>query len=318
MPSDWNAAIEGKMRELLEDAGPLQPLVDYLASTRGKRLRPHLVMWTSLACSRASGSEPQDDDVLNVAAAFELVHMASLVHDDIIDGATERRALPTVHLIWGIHSAVLAGDYLFTRANKIALKYSGLGIASLVNQAIELTCEGEVAQDSRLFDCTVSEREYLSHICRKTAALIGAACQAGAILGGATREVEEAMLRFGIELGCAFQIVDDVIDLTSDSATSGKPSCNDIRRGILTLPLIMAMAGPAGGMLERAFGQRSVEGDTVTEIRALCEQSDCIDRARENARVLALSAESRLNALLPSLAKSALAAIARGVVDRRS
>jgi geranylgeranyl pyrophosphate synthase len=180
-------SIEERVRELLSDAGPLQPLVDHLASARGKMLRPLLVWRTCEACAFGSPEQPSSDDVLNVAAAFELVHMASLVHDDIIDNAAERRGMPTAHVIWGLHSAVLAGDYLFTRANKVALSCSGPGIASLLNQAIELTCEGEVAQDSRLYDSTVLERDYLSQVCRKTAALIGAACQAGAILGGAAR-----------------------------------------------------------------------------------------------------------------------------------
>ncbi len=306
------------MRDLLCDAGPLQPVVDYLAATRGKRLRALLVVLSAEACAVASGTPAPDDDVLDVASTFELVHLASLVHDDIIDGASERRGMPTAHLIWGIHSAVLAGDYLFTRANKVALRYSGLGIASLVNQAIELTCEGEVAQDNRIFDCTVTEGEYLSHVCRKTAALIGAACQAGAALAGSSSEIEKTMLRFGVELGCAFQIADDVLDLTVDQATSGKPACNDIRRGIMTLPLILAARGPAADLLERVFRAPSVEDADIAGIKAACEREGCIDRARDNASVLALSAESRLNTLPPSGARSALAVMARGAIDRRA
>lgn len=300
----------------MTDAGPLQPLVDYLASTQGKRLRPLLVLWTAEACAVASGTASSETDVLDVASAFELAHMASLVHDDIIDSAGERRGMPTAHVIWGVHSAVLAGDYLFTRANKISLRYSSMGIASLLNQAIELTCEGEVAQDDRLFDSGVTEREYLSHISRKTAALIGAACQAGAVLSKSSKDVEESMLRYGIELGCAFQIADDVIDLTSDQATSGKPACNDIRRGIMTLPLILAAAGPAGRVLEKAFLTRSVEDADLKEFKKDCERNGCIRRARENARALGLSAESRLNVLPPSEAKSSLVLAARKVVDR--
>lgn len=289
-------------------------MVQYLTSTRGKRLRPLLVMWSAEACGHV-GAVPDQDTLLDVAAAFELAHMASLVHDDIIDGAVQRRGLPAAYLIWGIHSAVLAGDYLFTRANKVCLRH---GVGSLVNQAIELTCEGEVAQDDRAFDSTVTERDYLSHICRKTAALIGAACQAGALMAGAGREVEESFLRYGIELGCAFQIADDVMDLVADPKTSGKPRYNDIRRGILTLPLILMMGKPSGKLIERAFHERMVHDDLVDEVKRACHRWGCIEQARENARVLARSAESRLNVVQPSEARSALVSIARGVVDRES
>ncbi len=313
-------AIETRLKELLADAGPLQPAVDYVASTRGKRLRPLLVMWCAEACrqsrSQPSGSPPDKETLLDVAAAFELTHMASLIHDDIIDGAPGRRGLPAAHVVWGLHSAVLAGDYLFTRANRVALRYAGIGVASLLNQAIELTCEGEVAQDDRAFDATVAERDYLSHICRKTAALIGAACQAGALIARAERCVEEALLRYGIELGCAFQIADDVIDIESDPKVSGKSACNDLRRGILTLPLILALGTPSAGLVERAFRDRTVPEDVVDQVRQACHKWGCVERARENARALARAAESRLRALEPSEAKSALTSIARGVADR--
>jgi geranylgeranyl pyrophosphate synthase len=126
------------------------------------------------------------------------------------------------------------------------------------------------------------------------------------------------VLRYGIELGCAFQIVDDIIDLTSDPSTTGKPSCNDIRRGILTLPLILGMDGPAGSLLQRAFSERNVTDESIRAIRAAAADSGCIDQARDNARALALSAEARLSVLPPSPARAALASMARGVIDRRS
>lgn len=276
-----------------------------------------LVIWASEACGAASGLAPPEDDVLTVAALFELIHMASLAHDDVIDGAATRRGVPALHVVWGLHSAVLAGDYLFTRANRTALTYSRHGIPSLLSQAVELTCEGEVEQDSRLFDCGVTQREYLSHVCKKTATLFGAACQAGAVLGGASGDVEEAMLRFGIEVGCAYQIVDDVIDLTASPGSSGKPSCSDLRGGILTLPVILAMEGAGRSLIERVFESKRIGDDEIRAIRAACEQGNCVERARENARTLARSAAERLAVLPPSPARSALAAIAIGIVDRQ-
>jgi geranylgeranyl pyrophosphate synthase len=309
------SGIEAKISQFLSDAGPLEPLLDYVASTRGKRIRPLCVIWSSSACAAASGQEPSPDQVLDVAAMFELVHMASLVHDDIIDGAVTRRGVPTPHVIWGIHRAVLAGDYLFTRANKVALAYSDLGIPELINEAIELTCEGEVAQDERLYDCDVSREEYMAHICKKTASLFGAACRAGAALAGAADTISDSMTRFGMELGCAFQIMDDVRDLTSDQASSGKPTCNDLRSGVLTLPLIHGMEGVARDLIRQGFALRSVDDSLVARIKDACMGDGSIDRARQDARNLARTAASRLSCLPPSHGRSALLALASSVVE---
>ncbi|MGE5578862.1 MAG: polyprenyl synthetase family protein [Bacillota bacterium] len=317
-PDLLTTGIEDRISELLREAGPLEPILDYMASTRGKRMRPLCVIWSSSACAVSSGATLSPDHVLDVAALFELVHMASLVHDDIIDGAMVRRGVPTPHVIWGIHRAVLAGDYLFTRANKVALAYSDLGIPELINEAIELTCEGEVAQDERLYDCEISRSEYMAHICKKTAALFGAACRAGAALARVADSVSGSMLRFGIELGCAFQIMDDVRDLTSDPVASGKPTCNDLRSGVLTLPLIHAMEGPGKDLIRQGFAQKNLDDSLVSSIKSACERDGSIDRAKADARRLARLAASRLSCLPPSYGKSALQALASAVVEHHS
>ncbi|HHX29103.1 MAG: polyprenyl synthetase family protein [Bacillota bacterium] len=308
--------IEDRMTRVLSDSGNVQPILSYLISTGGKRMRPLLLIWAAQACAETTGNSLDEDSVLDVAAAFELVHMASLIHDDIIDRSPVRRGRPAAHVVWGIHSAVLAGDYLFTRANRIALGY-GMGIASLMSQAIELTCEGEIAQDGSLFQPDLTEREYLSHICRKTASLIGAACQAGAIIGGGGPLLEENLLRFGVELGCAFQIADDIIDLVSPGDTSGKPQFNDIKRGLWTLPLILAMKSTAGEVLRKACAQRAISAHDISVVKKACLEEGCIDRARQSASLLAKTAESRLTALKPCDAKTALQKTARKAVNRR-
>jgi octaprenyl-diphosphate synthase len=308
--------VENKIREILAGAGPLSPIVDYVVNSGGKRLRPSLVLWTTKACANTFQTSFSDEEATEVAVAFELAHQASLIHDDIIDGANIRRGRPTVHLLWGIHSAVLAGDYLFTMANRVALRYGRLGIASLINQAIELTCEGEVAQDARLWDAAVSEADYLSHISKKTAALIGAASQAGAILAGSPSFAEEAMLRFGIELGSAFQIADDIMDIQSEVSVSGKEPGNDLRRGLLTLPLILAMDGPVGELVRRALSAREVTDETVDSVKRLLNVHGYIVRARKKAISLTQSAESRLSFLVPCPAKDALISTLRNVPHR--
>jgi octaprenyl-diphosphate synthase len=308
--------IEDRMNMILGDSGAVQPILSYLVSTGGKRLRPLLFLWTARACAETTGHSIDENGALDVAAAFELVHLASLVHDDIIDDSPVRRGRPAAHVVWGIHSAVLAGDYLFTRANRIALRY-GMGIASLMSQAIELTCEGEIAQDDCLFRCDLSERDYLSHICLKTASLIGAACQAGAVMGGGGPAIEESLLRFGVELGCAFQIADDIIDIVSTNETSGKTQFNDLKRGLLTLPLILAMKSTAGPVLRHAFSSREVTDRDIVTIKKACVDEGCIDRAQQSASLLAKAAESRLEGLVPSGAKDALVRAARTAANRR-
>lgn len=308
--------IEERMTKVLSDSGTVRPILSYLISTGGKRLRPLLFIWAAQACAETTGSTLDEDSALDVAAAFEMVHVASLVHDDIIDQSPVRRGRPAVHTVWGVHSAVLAGDYLFTRANRIALGY-GMGIASLMSQAIELTCEGEIAQNGRLFQADLTEREYLSHICRKTASLIGAACQAGAIMGRGGPLLEENLLRFGVELGCAFQIVDDIIDITSPGETSGKTQYNDLRRGLLTLPLILAMRSSAGDILRKACAQRTISTQDIMLVKKACMEEGCIERAKQSASLLAKSAESRLAPLKPCDAKTALVRAARKAADRR-
>lgn len=310
------AKIEDRLTKILSDSGNVRPILNYLISTGGKRMRPLLFVWAAQACAETTGDSLDEDGVLDVAAAFEMVHLASLVHDDIIDRSPMRRGRPAAHVVWGIHSAVLAGDYLFTRANRIALGY-GMGIASLMSQAIELTCEGEIAQNGCLFQPDVTEREYLSHICRKTASLIGAACQAGAVVGGGGPSLEEDLLRFGVELGCAFQIADDIIDMVSPGDTSGKPQFNDIRRGILTLPLILAMKSSAGDILRKACAQRTISFRDIMLVKKACLEEGCIDRARQSASLLAEAAESRLAALKPCYAKTALVKTARRAVNRK-
>lgn len=316
--SEITSLLQEKLEEHLKDAGPLAPVMDYMARTPGKRLRPMLTVLSAEVSSDAFGTTVDKHALADIAAAVELIHMASLVHDDIIDDAKERRGYPTVHLLWGLHSAVLSGDYLFTRANKVALRYGKLGIASLFNQAIELTCEGEALQDQRLFDPDVSDKEYLSHICRKTAALIGTACQVGAIMADAPPEAEETLLRFGLELGCAFQIADDVLDFTSEAAVSGKQPCNDLSRGLLTLPTILAMETPLGDIIREAFLSRVVDDETIALVKSGLVAGGHIQQAKDNAESLARSAASRLSLFPSSDAKKRLSNIAYSVADRMS
>lgn len=261
--------------------------------------------------SASAGRNPELDNhmidmITDVAAAFEMVHMASLVHDDIIDGSSERRGLPVIHSVWGIHSAILAGDYLFSRANNTVLKYARLGIAGCLTDAVELMCRGEVAQDSRFYDPGVTVDDYFYQTGRKTAALIGAACKAGAMAVKAPREDQEHLWRFGIKVGTAFQIVDDILDLVSDEKLLGKPVFTDLRRGVLTLPLIYAMETEVRQDILCCLSKKTVPSHKIPELRRKLVSGGSVRRAANAACILLASARQDLSLLPGSTGKDSL------------
>ncbi len=235
--------------------------------------------------------------ITDVAAAFEMVHMASLVHDDIIDGSSQRRGLPVIHSVWGIHSAILTGNYLFARANKTVLNYAHLGIADTLNNAVELMCRGEVAQDSRFYDPFVDMSDYFYQVGRKTAVLMAAACKAGAMAARAPYNVQENLWRFGIRVGTAFQIVDDVLDLVSEQEILGKPVFSDLRRGTLTLPLIYAMEAEIRHDIIRCLSAKAVPSKKVPELRRKLVSGGHIKRAADTAGILLEAARQDLGVL---------------------
>lgn len=329
------AQVREKLNETLIDSGPLEPILTHLLSAQGKFLRPKMVILSAYAClpllqdteTLPEGLEPSSqylltqglipgselsvacaeqyfeptrnimDVITDVAAAFEMVHMASLVHDDIIDGSSERRGLPVIHSIWGIHSAILAGDYLFAKANQTVLNYAHLGIASTLNNAVELMCKGEVAQDSRFYDPFVNISEYFYQIGRKTASLMAAACKAGAMAVRAPYDVQENLWCFGIRVGTAFQIVDDILDLVSKEEVLGKPVFNDLKRGTLTLPLIYAMEADMRDDIIHCLSKKTVPPNKIPELRRKLVSGGYIKRAANTAGILLEAARQDLGML---------------------
>lgn len=227
--------IEEKIRQVA--AAPDNPccseLTRRLIQAGGKRLRPLLVVLSS-GINCAAGREP----VIDVAVAAELIHTASLIHDDILDSAGVRRGVPTINSLRGNHAAVLAGDYLFATAFGLLAGKRTSPALPLMSEAIRAMCEGEIAETYSLFRTDLTEDEYLSHIEQKTASLLGACCGAGALVGGAAPETAAALVSYGRYLGLAFQIVDDLLDFISDEETLGKPAGSDLTQGIVTLPVI--------------------------------------------------------------------------------
>lgn len=266
--------------------------------------------------SHADFDDKMLDMITDIAAAFEMVHMASLVHDDIIDGSAHRRGKPALHLTWGTHSAVLAGDYLFAQANSTVVKHAGLGIAACLSDAVGLMCRGEVAQDSRFYDPDVTVGDYFYQTGRKTAALIAAACKAGAMAAKAPLLAQECLWRFGIKLGTAFQIIDDILDIVADGEALGKPVFSDLRRGILTLPLIYAMGTESRRDILECLSHKAVPDHRIPQLRSKLVSGGHVRQAGEVACKLLQSARLELSLLPDCPGTASLKSMCDGLVQR--
>jgi heptaprenyl diphosphate synthase len=227
----------------------------YILHSSGKRLRPGLFL-VSAGLGRA------DARLVPTAAAIELIHTASLVHDDIVDQAALRRGLPTLNARWGSEISVLAGDYLFARAFILLTRFGCREIIGLLADIIESMSTGEIEQLTDLYNPRLSEAEYLDRIRKKTASFLAGACQAGGVVRGASESELEARHAFGMNMGVAFQIKDDILDFQGQAAVTGKPVGSDLRQGIVTLPVIHLLGSGSG---REALGRQIRPGELTEE-----------------------------------------------------
>jgi octaprenyl-diphosphate synthase len=236
------------------------PLGTHVLSAGGKRLRPVLVLLTAELCGYTGPRR------VELAAALELLHTATLLHDDIVDLAEMRRGRAAANAIWGNRRAVLAGDFFYARASSIVIEDGDLEMVESFARTIRLMAEGELLQLERSFDVDVTERNYYDVIDRKSATLLSVACEAGAILGGVTRAERRCVAEFGRELGLAFQLKDDALDYTTGAATLGKEQFADVREGKVTLPLLLTLKRCTNaereqiGRVLKAASQRADDG----------------------------------------------------------
>lgn len=224
---------------IIRSIGSPQPLiastVRELASAGGKRIRPALTILVGKALGH------QNKNLIPIAASMEIIHMSTLVHDDIVDDAQIRRGIPTVQSKYGKDIAVFTGDYLFSKAFLIIAQYADKNRLSGFAHAVKRICEGEIEQYENRFSLDVSLLKYLRRIRRKTGILLALSCAAGIGTSKVDRKIARSLVRYGIYLGLAFQITDDILDYTGDSMLIGKPVGNDVGQGIYTLPLIYAI-----------------------------------------------------------------------------
>ena len=228
--------VESALREQLSsDVGLVALLGDHVLSSGGKRLRPALLLLAAELCGYTGPRRVQ------VAAAIELLHTATLLHDDVVDTSDLRRGRPSANAIWGNRRAVLAGDFFYARASSMIVEDGDIEILEIFSRTIRQMAEGELLQLQRSFDATVTEAHYYDVIDRKSAALLSAACEAGSILGGVTRAERRRVAEFGRELGLAFQLKDDALDYDTRAAILGKERYADLQEGKVTLPLLLTL-----------------------------------------------------------------------------
>lgn len=304
--------IETRLRESLQvEFEPLVAIFATLIGSGGKRLRPAL----TVLASKFHAGDSEKTQTLAIAA--ELIHAATLIHDDFIDKSPLRRGSPTIHSKWSGTAAVLAGDFLLARAADIAASVEDFRVMRLFARTLMVICEGEIRQDLDRVQFPPSQEDYYRHIDSKTAALFRACTEGGAILSGAPENEIAALRDFGQNLGMAFQIVDDILDFTSDESSLGKPVGNDLRQGTLTLPALYFMEQDKRGVkVEEIFrrnGQASAEMDALIEA---IRTSPAIGAAQVRAREFAHAAQTALQVLPDNQYRSLLSDLTTYVVDR--
>ena len=308
--------FERRLDEMLQsDVEMVHQVVRYMATLKGKRLRPALVVLSA----KATGS--WDDGVIDAGVGVEMIHAATMVHDDVVDSASTRRGKLSVNAKRGDHIAVLMGDFLLARALSILVSLGNQRALAVVSHATERLSQGEIYEFQIGLQSDTREESYFGMVGDKTASLISASCRIGPLLVGAPEPVVEALGQYGESLGLAFQIADDVLDFTGDARTLGKPVGCDLREGKITLPLIHALAAAPSDertRLEVLLRREDKSEDDWEHIVSFVEEHDGVRSASAAARHYADRAEESLQILEPSVARSILETAVRLVVDRDS
>ena len=298
----------------------LQEASIYLTKAGGKMLRPALCLITAEAVGG------KKEDALKAGSAIELIHTFSLIHDDIMDDDDMRRGMPSVHKVWGEDVAILAGDTLFSKAFEIIIKSEGTShsqnnqaLATVADACVKI-CEGQASDMGFEDRFDVTEDEYMEMIFKKTGALIAAATKAGAIMGGASQEVIDAMYEYGRLIGLAFQIQDDYLDLASDEETLGKPIGSDIEKGKMTIIAIngLASAGDDSEKLLEILKDDNNSKDDIDLAIEILTKCGAIEYARNLALDSVNQAKEVLEILPDSSSKQVLVDIADFVLERHS
>ena len=302
--------LEVCLRQVVVQGDPfLDEVATHLVEAGGKRLRPAL----SLLSASLSGEAASEDTLLG-AVSVELVHLASLYHDDVMDEAVKRRNVPSVNARWGNLVAIVAGDFLLARSAEIAASL-GTEVAGLLAATLARLCQGQIAEVRACYQVERDEQAYLTAVADKTAALMSTACRIGALTAGLDRADVDALTRFGECLGMVFQIRDDVLDIVADESELGKPPGQDLVEGIYTLPVQRALADRRAGAELRALLGRPLDEEAVALARGLVARSSGIAASAAVARRYAEEAVEATQALSSGPVPKALAELGLGLLD---
>jgi octaprenyl-diphosphate synthase len=288
-------------------------LARYLIEAGGKRLRPMLTIAAAQLFGRRSGAE------VNYAAAVEFMHNATLLHDDVVDDSDMRRGRPAARMIWGNQASVLVGDFLLGQAFLMMVEAGDLDALGTLARAATIIAEGEVFQLAKARDLTTTPVEYEQVIHAKTATLFEAAAEVGAIAGGADPVGRQALRAYGLELGLAFQLVDDVLDYRGERGTLGKNTGDDLREGKMTLPVILALEEANPGereIISNTLGQPDASDTALAQIVAIFNRHRSLDRTVEKARHHVHRAREALRVLPASDLRTLLSDIAEFYISR--
>ncbi len=307
-------AVEAEIRrELDSPVALIGEMGGYIAGAGGKRLRPILLL---LAARLAGAHGPR---AVRLACVVELLHTATLIHDDVVDQAPLRRGRPSANAQWGDDASVLVGDHLYSKSFAMLVRDNDRGVLETLARATVSMTEAEVFQLQLKRSGVTSEADYMRIITQKTASFISACCRIGALLGAAPGPQVEALTRYGLDVGVAFQISDDSLDFVADEARFGKAIGADLREGKRTLPLIALLERAKPIELERVWAllrRRALEPVELAEIRQLVLEHEGVAYARARAHAYARKAKADLEIFPPSEERETLALVADFVVDR--
>jgi len=305
-------AVNGLIRSrLASDVVLINQISEHIIGGGGKRLRPML----HLLAARAAGYRGSHH--VQLATVIEFIHTSTLLHDDVVDESDLRRGRKTANALWGNAASVLVGDFLYSRSFQMMVELDSMRVMNILADTTNRIAEGEVLQLLNIGNPDTDEQAYLEVIERKTAVLFAAATRLGAVLGELPPEQEEALADYGMKLGYAFQIADDLLDYVSDAGTLGKNIGDDLAEGKPTLPLIYAIARSAPA--QAASLRRAIESgglDSLDNIVAAIRDSGALELTRAKAHAYAHAASAALAPLPPSPAREAMAVLAEYAVDR--
>lgn len=304
---------EARLASAFDDAPPeARQMALHLVQGGGKRVRPLLV----LLSARLFTEDVQK--AIPVAVAAEMIHMATLVHDDVIDGAELRRGRPTVGRLWGNVNAVLSGDAVLARALLLLVQESTPAIVEIMSEMLYQMCEGEIVQNARASNLDQEEDDYFYRIERKTALFFAACCQSGALAVGAPPELAKRLWHFGRAVGMAFQVIDDLLDVAGDEKVLGKPAGQDLAEGILTLPVLYLLRHPEHGEQVRALlNGGTPDPAAIATVVKLARENGAHEYTYQTARQFVDEAKGWLEGLPPTPLKEVLISVADFSVERR-